>query len=145
MNILADQISDSLSGKKEIVIKMNELYYTIKPPKTKLLALMLKPLSQINISDFDDKASLSEVIKASVDQYPYMDECTSLAILGDKSFGIFSVLRLWRMKRRLSFASDTERLEAFKQIVSLIIPTDFFAYARLAMELTGTMANGKQK
>lgn len=124
---------------------MNDSYYRIKPPKTKLLSLMLKPLSKIHVEDFKDESSVSEIINISVKQYPFMDECIALAILGNQAFGVFSKFGIWRLKRKLSFASDAERLEALKQIVSLIIPSDFFSYARLAMELTGTMANGKQK
>ena len=118
---------------------MNGKYYTIRPPKTRLLALMLKPLSKLNVGEFKSEADISVLLRQSVEQYRYADECIALCILGDRAFGVLSKLRLWRLKRKLSFASDAERYEAMNKIVQLIIPSHFFAYCRLAMELTGTM------
>jgi hypothetical protein len=142
INQLAEIISNSLSGKTSAVIAMNEKYYTVKRPKTKLVALMLKPLSRIN---FDLNDGVASCIKDSIEQYPYMDECISLCILGDRAFGWLSKFRVWRLKRKLSGASDAERNDAFKQIYGLIIPKDFFSYALLAMGLTGQITNAKEQ
>lgn len=140
---LAEQVSSGITGRSES-IKMNDRYYTIKPPKTKLLAAILNPLSKINIGEIDESTSIGEAIKESVLQYPYMDEVIAICVLGDKYFKPLSKLKLWILKRKFSFASDSERLEVFKKITSLIIPTDFFSYARLAMNLTGMMAKEKK-
>lgn len=144
-NTLAEHISDSLSGNSKAVISMNGVYYTIKPPKTKTLALMLKPLSYINVGEFNGEPDIAELLKLSVEQYRYADECIAICILGERVFGMLSKLRLWRLKRKLSLASDAERYDALNKIVSLIIPASFFHYSRLAMEVTGTMTKTKQK
>ena len=144
MNQLASVVSDSLSGKTSAAIEMNGRFYTVKPPKTKLWALMLKPLSKIYVDELDEKESditvLSKLMKLSVEQYRYADEVIAMAILGDRYFGALSGFRMWQLKRRLSDATDEERLEALRSVIALIVPAHFFAYARLAMELTGTVA-----
>jgi hypothetical protein len=82
---------------------------------------------------------ISKALTMSIKQYRYADEAIAMAILGSKAFGMFSDIRLWLLKRKLSLASDAERSDALKQIVNLIIPFDFFVYARLGMELTGSL------
>ena len=140
MNQLAEHVSDALLRKTSAVFTMNDRYYTVKSPKTKLVAKMLKPLSRLYVDEMKEGDDISEMLKMSVEQYPYADEVIALSIMGDKAFGVSSSLRLWRLKRKLSMASDAERSEALKQITGLIIPMDFFVYARLAMGLTGAMA-----
>ena len=140
MNQLAEQVSDALLRKTSVVITMNDRYYTVKPPRTKLVARMLKPLSRLYVEEMKEGDDISEMLKMSVEQYPYADEVIALAITGDKAFGLLSGFKLWRLKRKLSMASDAERSEALKQITGLIIPMHFFVYARLAMGLTGAMA-----
>jgi len=141
MNQLANIISDSLSGNQSAVIVMNGEYYTVKAPKTKLVAMILKPLSRIH-TDFND---LSACVQDSVEQYPYMDECIALCILGDRAFGWLAKFRVWRLKRKLSNASNAERSDAFRQIYGLIIPKDFFPYALLAMGLTGQLTKANER
>ena len=143
-NQLAGYISDSLSGNAREVIVMNEKHYTIKPPRTKLLAKMMKPLSFLYVDESRDVQD-SVLLKMSIEQYPYADEFIALCILGDKAFGLLSKLRLWRLKRKLSFAYDYERNDAFNKIYAMIIPVCFFSYSRLAMGLTGAMTRTKQE
>ena len=144
MDNFSEYVSDSLTGNKREVVVMNEKYYTLKPPKTKLLAKMLKPLSHLQVGEFKDKSDVPVLLKRSTEQYHYADEFIALCILGDNVFGWFSRVRLWRLKRLLSFASDAERYDAINKIVNLIIPSYFFAYCRLAMELTGAMATKQE-
>jgi hypothetical protein len=136
---LSEQISEALTGSLSATIKMNDKYYSIKAPKTKLVAKILNPLSHITMAGITEENFLPEGLKKSVEQYGYADEVIALAISGDSTFRPLSKLRLWRLRQKLSLASDKERGEALKEIMKLIVPSDFFSYARLAMELTGTM------
>ena len=145
MNQIAELVSDSLSGKTSAVITMNGKYYTIRSPKTKLVALILKPLSRIKIDEYSDESQFHRAIRDSIEQYPYMDECIALCILGDRAFGWLSKFRLWMLKRKLSFASDEERATAFIEIKDLLIPRGFFLYARAAMILTGQMTESTKQ
>jgi hypothetical protein len=98
---------------------------------------MLKYISRLDVSDEDGRRDL---IVKNVEQYRYMDMAIAVAILGDCRMTVLNRFRLWLYRRRFERAGDVERLTAFKDILSIIMPDAFFVYARLAMELTNRVA-----
>ncbi|MDR2765432.1 MAG: hypothetical protein LBB90_10445 [Tannerella sp.] len=140
MNGLTEIVSDSITGGESRVIGVRGRFYRVKAPTPYTLGRMLKPLGKLEVDEKENRISL---IQKSVAQYPYMDSMIALAILGDVPLTLLNQWRLWRLKRRFRRSEDAERLAAFKEILSIITPNDFFLYARLAMELTLRMVNTK--
>jgi hypothetical protein len=110
-------------------------------PTPFVLGRLLKPLSRLDVEEEGERKSA--LIRKSVEQHRYMDEVIAIAILGDVKMTPVARLRLHLMKRRFRRANDVERLAAFNEMLSLFNPDSFFSYARLAMELTGRLANTK--
>ncbi|MDR0573857.1 MAG: hypothetical protein LBG96_07510 [Tannerella sp.] len=134
---LAEIISDNITGEDLRIISICGRFYRVKPPTPFVLGRMLKYLSRINLPESNDRMSL---IAKSAEQYRYMDRVIAIAILGDRMLTPWNRLRLWLYGRRFRKASDGDRLMAFKDILSIVIPDCFFVYARLAMELTNRVA-----
>jgi hypothetical protein len=141
-NELASLVSEGISGESKRTVCMAGKFYTVRQPVTYVLGRMLKPLSMLDVSE--DESILSATPK-SVTQARYMNEAIAIAILDDVPMNPVNRFRLWRMKRRFAHATDDERLESFKDILSIINPGSFFIYARLAMGLVGGMANQSSK
>lgn len=132
-NGLAEIVSNGITGEGLKVISVRGRFYAVKPPTPFVLGRMLKYISRLDVSDEDGRRDL--IIK-NVEQYRYMDAAIAVAILGDCRMTLLNRFRLWLYRRRFCGAGDTERLAAFKDVLSIIMPDAFFVYARLAMELT---------
>jgi hypothetical protein len=139
-NRLAIKVSDNITGEESRIVSMCGKFYRMGCPTPFVLGRLLKPLSRLEVEEGDDKSAL---IRKSVEQYGYMDEVIALAILGDVKMTPVARFRLHLMMRRFRRANDVERLTAFKEMLSLVTPDSFFAFARLAMKLTGRLANTK--
>jgi hypothetical protein len=137
---LAEIVSDGIAGEDSRIISIRGRFYAVRPPSPFVLGRMLKWLSRLEASDGD---GLRELTVKRVAQYGYMDAVIATAILGDCAMTPLNRIRLRLYRRRFGRASDAERLTAFRDILSIVIPDAFFVYARLAMELTGRMVNTK--
>jgi hypothetical protein len=140
MNRLTEIVSDSIAGGETRIITLRGKFYRVKAPTAYVVGRMLKPMGRIEVKENERRVSL---IRKNVEQYRHMDTAIALAVLGDVPLTLWNRLRLWRLRRRFRRAEDAERLEAFREILSVIMPDAFFLYARLAMELTCRMANTK--
>jgi hypothetical protein len=140
MNELAEIVSDIVAGSASKSIEIRGRFYTVKPPTTVVLAKMLKPLSKMNISEGENSISVTAKM---VEQSAYIDEAIALAVVGDVQMSLKNRLKLWRITRDLSHASEAERKDNFATVVSLLGGKDFFDTARLAMEVTGMVIKQK--
>ncbi|MDR2138550.1 MAG: hypothetical protein LBP50_03250 [Tannerella sp.] len=140
MSGLTEIVSENIAGIESKIVTLRGKFYRVKAPTPYVIGRMLKPLGKL---DADESENRFDLIQKGAEQYRYMDAAIALAILGDAPLTAWNRFRLWRMKRRFRRANDAERLEAFREILSVITPDAFFFYARLGMELTGRMANTK--
>jgi hypothetical protein len=140
MNRLAEIVSDGVTGEDSRTVSMCGKFYRLNSPTPYVLGRLLKPLSKLEVEDGEEGSSL---IRKNAEQYRYMDEAIAIAILGDTKMTFPAAFRLWLMKRRFRHATDAERLSVYRELLSLVTPGDFFCYARLAMDLTGRLANTK--
>jgi hypothetical protein len=145
MNELANIVSESLTGELNKVICMRGKYYTVSAPATCVLARMLKPLSKIKLNE-DDR--IIDLIARSVEQAKHIDSAIAYAVIGDTRVGVIRRFRRWKLCRAFAHATDAERELAFTETISLATGKSFFNSARLAMDITKTMAKqttAKQK
>ncbi|MDR3142700.1 MAG: hypothetical protein LBU37_13390 [Tannerellaceae bacterium] len=140
MNELAGIVSESLSGELKKVICMGGKFYTVSAPATCVLARMLKPLSEINLKEGD---RYIDMIARSVEQSKYIDSAIAYAVIGDTGAGVVRRFRHRELCRAFSHATDAERGLAFIETISLVTGKSFFKSARLAMDITKTMAKQK--
>jgi hypothetical protein len=140
MNELANIVSESLTGELQKVICMGGKYHAVPAPATCVLARMLKPLSKVNLNE-DDR--YIDLIARSVEQSKYLDSAIAYAVIGDTGAGVIRRIRHRRLCRAFAHATDAERELAFMETISLVTGKSFFNSARLAMDITKTMAKQK--
>ena len=134
---LAKIVSESITGEMSKIIFIRGRYYSVQPPTPYVLGRMLKHLSRLRADGGDTRESL---IASNAVQYRHMDAAIATAIMGDCPMTPLNRLRKRLYCRRFRRAGDGERLEAFKEILSITIPDAFFVYARLAAGLSDRVA-----
>jgi hypothetical protein len=137
---LAEMVGEGLTDEMWRLVSMRGRFYRVDAPTPYVLGRMLKWLGRIAVPE---SGSVLDMVAKNVQQYRYMDAAIATAIIGDEN-RVFGRWRRWLMRRRFSLATDAERRVAFAEIMEILVPTDFFVYARLAMELTRRLANTKQ-
>ena len=139
MNELAKLVAEGILDEFKTVMLCGRMYI-INAPTSYVIGRMLKPLSHVDVAENETRMSASA---KSTEQSKYIDEAIALAILGDVPMNPSNRLRLRRMKRLFCHADDADRLQAFSELISIINPEPFFLCARLAMNLTQSLAGRK--
>lgn len=140
MNKLADIVSDSVGGNTCVIIQAGKKQWRINAPTPFVLSRMLKPLSQVSVSD--EETHLSATVKIGQQSF-HLAWAIALAIVGDKPLHLINRFRLFRLARRIHHQPLIWQKDALEKIISIIDAQAFFYCARLAMELTKMMVKPK--